>query len=68
MPRAESIIRAITLFIENPRHPSLNIEKLKGSAVWTVRISRSNRLFFIWIDETSIMLVDVGIHDKYKQY
>ena len=66
--RAESIIKTLTLFVKNSRHPSLNIEKLHGSAIWSMRLSKSNRLFFLWIDESPIMLVDVGAHDKYKKY
>lgn len=68
LPRAQSIIKALTLFVHNPKHPSLNIEKLKGSNVWTMRLSQNNRLFFLWIDEITIILVDVGLHDKYKNY
>lgn len=53
-PRAESIIKAV--------------EKLKGSNIWTIRLSEGNRLFFLWINEFVILLVDVGSHDKYKHY
>lgn len=68
LPHAESIIKALTLFVSNPQHPSLNGEKLKGSNVWSIRLNESNRLFFLWINKTKIILVDVGAHDKYKNY
>lgn len=68
LPRAESIIKALTLFVSNPQHPSLNVEKLKGSNVWSIRLSESNRLFFLWINEAKIILVDVGVHDRYNDY
>lgn len=66
--RAESIIKALTLFVKNHKHPSLHIEKLKGSSIWSMRLSEGNRLFFLWINENTVMLVDVGQHDKYKNY
>ena len=66
--RAEGIIKAVEHFITNPKHPSLNVEKLGGSNFWTMRLSEGNRLFFIWIDVDKIILADVGHHDKYKNY
>lgn len=66
--RAESIIKAIDRFVNNPEHPGLNIEKLKASSIWTIRISEGNRIFFLWINKKTILLVDVGKHDKYKNY
>ncbi|PIV71043.1 hypothetical protein COZ40_01345 [Candidatus Roizmanbacteria bacterium CG_4_10_14_3_um_filter_39_13] len=66
--RAESIIKGITLFVLNPQHPSLNVEKLIGSNVWSMRLSEGNRLFFLWLSKDEILLIDVGTHDKYKQY
>lgn len=68
IPRAESIIKSLTLFVLNSQHPSLNIEKLVGSNVWSMRLSKGDRLFFLWISKDKILLVDVGTHDKYKQY
>ena len=68
IPRAENIIKSLALFVLNPQHPSLNVEKLSGSNVWSMRLSEGNRLFFIWIGKDEIFLVDVGSHDKYKQY
>ncbi len=66
--RAESIIKAIDLFVNDPEHPGLNVEKLKASNIWTLRLSEGNRLFFLWVNEKNILLVYVGKHDKYKNY
>lgn len=66
--RAEKIIKAINLFVNDPNHPSLNVEKLKGSNIWTMRLSQSDSIFFLWIKKSTIMLIDVGLHDKYKIY
>ena len=61
-------IKAISLFVKNPRHPSLNLEKLKGSYIWTIRIDKGNRIFFSWIDKTTALFLDIGKHDKYRRY
>jgi len=68
LQRAESIIKSIELFIKDPKYPSLNVEKLTNSNAWTMRLSKENRLFFLWINDTTILLVDVGPHDKYRKY
>jgi mRNA-degrading endonuclease RelE of RelBE toxin-antitoxin system len=62
------VIKAISLFIHNPKHPSLNLEKLKGSDYWTIRIDKGNRIFFTWIDESTVLFIDIGEHDKYRRY
>lgn len=61
-------IKAISLFTKNPKRPSLNIEKLKGSRIWTIRIDKGNRIFFSWIDESTALFIDIGKHDKYRKY
>ncbi|MBI2338035.1 hypothetical protein HYU95_02525 [Candidatus Daviesbacteria bacterium] len=65
---ANKTIRTILLFVQNPQYPSLNLEKLKGSKVWTIRIDKSNRIFFYWIDESKALFIDIGKHDKYRKY
>ena len=61
-------IKALSLFVKNPKHPSLNVEKLKGSSIWTIRIDRGNRIFFFWIDASTALFIDIGKHDKYRKY
>ncbi len=65
---AENIKKALRLLKENPSHPSLNLEKLKGSQIWTIRIDKGNRIFFSWIDKTTALFLDIGKHDKYRKY
>lgn len=60
--------KAMRLFIENPYHPSLNMEKLKHSSVWTIRVDKGNRIFFTWIDINNVLFIDIGPHDKYRSY
>lgn len=65
---AENIKKTLKLLRENPRHPSLNLEKLKGSLIWTIRIDRGNRIFFSWVDKATVLFLDIGKHDKYRKY
>jgi len=65
---ADNIKKALKLFKENPKHPSLKLEKLKGSRVWTIRIDKGNRIFLFWIDKSTALLIDIGKHDKYRRY
>ncbi|OIN94732.1 hypothetical protein AUJ38_01745 [bacterium CG1_02_42_9] len=60
--------KALKFFLHNPKHPSLNLEKLRGSNVWTIRVDRAQRIFFSWIDSKTALLLDIGKHDKYQQY
>lgn len=64
----DAVKKTLRLFMQNPSHPSLKMEKLKGSIYWTIRISLSNRIFFIWIDQKTALLVDIGHHDKYRKF
>ena len=61
-------IKAIDRFSSDPTHPSLNLEKLKGSKVWTIRIDKGNRIFFCWVDKETALFIDIGKHDKYRRY
>lgn len=61
-------IKAISTFARNPQHPGLNLEKLSGTKVWTIRIDKASRIFFSWIDEKTALFIDIGKHDKYRKY
>ena len=65
---AQNVKKALKLLKENQHHPSLNLEKLKGSRVWTIRIDKGNRIFFSWIDKATVLFLDIGRHDKYRNY
>lgn len=64
----QKTIKAISNFTKNPAHPSLNMEKLRGLRVWTIRIDKGNRIFFIWEDKQTAIFIDIGSHDKYRYY
>ena len=65
---AQNIKKALKLLKENENHPSLNLEKLKGSYIWTIRIDKGNRIFFSWINKATVLFLDIGKHDKYRRY
>lgn len=66
--RVEKTYKALKRFIDNPKHPSLNTEKLHGTELCTIRIDRANRIYFVWIDKKTALLIDIGEHDKYRLY
>ena len=61
-------IKAISVFVETPQSPGLNLEKLNGVKIWTIRIDKGNRIFFTWIDQKTALFIDIGKHDKYRKY
>ncbi len=60
--------KTVRLFLNNPKHPSLSLEKLSHSPFWTLRLNRSDRIFLIWTSKTSVLFFDIGKHDKYRQF
>ena len=60
--------KTLYLFVLNQSHPSLHVEKLKGSTCWTMRLNSGDRIFFLWINKTTVLFVDIGPHDKYRKY
>lgn len=67
--RFEDYKKAVTLFLLNPVHPGLKIEKLTNArGVYTIRLNKSDRIFFIWKEENTALFIDIGKHDKYRKY
>ena len=58
--------KTLRLLLANPRHPSLHLEKLQNSKIWSIRIDRGNRIFLVRINASALLLVDIGSHDRYK--
>ncbi|MBZ0254321.1 MAG: type II toxin-antitoxin system RelE/ParE family toxin [Candidatus Methylomirabilis sp.] len=56
--------KQLGLFQANPRHPSLNMEKLEGEAgVWSIRVTRNFRITFLLQGDTAT-LRRVATHDE----
>lgn len=66
--RSENMIKTLSIFVQHPIHPSLHLEKLQNGPIWTIRIDKQNRIFFVWKTDNIMFLIDVGKHDKYRQY
>lgn len=61
--------KAVSLFTSNSSHPSLNLEKLQNSKhVYTIRLNKGDRIFFVWKEENIALFIDIGKHDKYRRY
>jgi mRNA-degrading endonuclease RelE of RelBE toxin-antitoxin system len=63
---------ALKKLAENPRHPSLNAEKLSKN-IWSIRVSDKIRVTFEWDGDINnlkeadpIYLRKVGYHDVYR--
>jgi len=52
-------------FCENPFYPALHTEKIepKSKQVWTIRVDKSYRIAFRFIDSKSVLFLAVGSHD-----
>jgi len=54
--------KQLTLLIENPRHPSLRLKKLKGTGIFAIRVSKGYRLTLRY-ESRVLELRRVGTHD-----
>ena len=69
LQRLKSYKKEVTIFVSDPNHPSLNIEKLRNAkGVYTIRLSKGDRIFFIWKEENTAIFIDIGKHDKYRRF
>jgi mRNA-degrading endonuclease RelE of RelBE toxin-antitoxin system len=62
----QRVDKALALLLDNPRHPSLQIKKMKGyENRWEGRVSLHYRFTFT-IDADAYVLLRVGTHDLLK--
>lgn len=57
-----------TIFRANPFHPRLLTHKLKGELKdrWAYSVNRENRIVFRFLDDHTILYLDIGTHEVYK--
>ena len=61
--------KSIEQFLTNPRHRSLNFEKIGGTEFWTIRVDRNFRIVLKLIEDELYALIDCGDHDYiYRTY
>ncbi len=59
-----SVRKGLALLGDNPRHPGLRVKKMEGSKnIWEARVSKRLRMTFGMSGE-SIVMRNVGAHDK----
>ncbi len=58
--------KALSLFTENPFHPSLKTHSLTGNlkGYWAFSITYEYRLIFRFLSEDKALLIDIGTHDE----
>ncbi len=62
----DRVDKALALLLQNPRHPSLQIKKIKGHENrWEARVTLHYRLGFT-IEGDIYLLLRVGTHDLLK--
>lgn len=59
----DQVEKQLALFVNNPRHPSLRVQKIRGSPRprWEGRITRGYRFTFEWQGDT-VILRRIGSH------
>ena len=58
----DRVDKQLTLLLENPRHPSLRLKKLKGTDTFEIRITKGYRLTLRYANKV-LELRRVGTHD-----
>ena len=61
----EKIKISLSVFKENPRHPSLRLHWLKGKMVedWSISVQSDLRIVFTFVSN-GVLLVDIGNHKE----
>jgi mRNA interferase RelE/StbE len=58
----DRVDKQLTFLLENPKHPSLRLKKLKGTDKFEIRVSKGYRLTLRYVGE-HLELRRVGTHD-----
>ena len=59
--------KQLALLLENPRHPSLQLKKMRGTAdIWEARITRGYSLTLLMVGDT-LILRRIGPHDVLRE-
>ena len=59
--------KALELFLEHSRHPSLHVKKMEGAPdIWELRVTDNYRITFRFVQE-GVLLRRVGTHNVLRQ-
>jgi len=61
--------RTLTIFAENPLHPSLRTKRLQGTdGLFECSVNMDIRIIWCYENDIIIIFLDIGHHDILKQY
>lgn len=64
----DAVARCVKLLGEDPRHPGLQVHKLKGvTGIWEAYVDGANRVTFEWSSNGKIVLRNNCNHDILKR-
>jgi addiction module RelE/StbE family toxin len=63
---SDKISKQLSLLTANPKHPSLRLHKLSGSAddIWSISITMSIRMLYKLLEDDTAYFFDIGTHDE----
>ncbi|WP_151191726.1 type II toxin-antitoxin system RelE/ParE family toxin [Desulfotomaculum copahuensis] len=60
-----AVEKALRLLRDNPKHPSLRVKRVKGTAdIWEASATKSIRITFRFLNQDIIQLRNVGTHEQ----
>ena len=59
--------KALRLITDNPKHPSLNVHRVKGTVLWEAYVNKDIRIIYEQNSDT-LLLKAIGHHDILKKY
>jgi mRNA-degrading endonuclease RelE of RelBE toxin-antitoxin system len=66
----DAAFRAVQNLLEDPARPSLNLEKLRGTEYWSIRVNLGYRILLRAesdLEGDAFRLMDIGPHDVYRR-
>ncbi|NPV29508.1 MAG: DNA helicase [Firmicutes bacterium] len=63
----KQVLKTLRLLGNNPKHPSLQVHRIRGTPFWEAYASKSIRVVFQREEDTLILLA-CGHHDILKKY
>ena len=61
--------RKLSIFVENPLHPSLRVKRLLGTdELFEFSVNMDIRVIWFYEGETIVALIDIGHHDILRNY
>lgn len=63
---ANKVEKQLSLFQNNPQHPSLRLHKLTGSFEnrWSISITKNFRMVYLKLEENIAYFIVIGTHDQ----